>query len=432
MREKVCIVLNEREPHKARAAEELENRLKDLNITSSRLPIEKNIENIILEKLPPILVLDYLLGDYSTGLDVLTKLTELNAQKRPRAIFLTDEPSVPVAVEAMRLGAANYFEIENPQSINNVVQEITALLKSSPSQAKPLAEKSQQRLSSFVWHSKQSLTCLHEAQAMVLKKPPVLIILGPAGSGITTLAAALEAEKQSEAFSKSIDLRIFDGQLKEFFPHKQSISNALALGTNLSLLVDHADEDEGELLELTAKEFDRTWPGAKRSTNGATLTLCLNDEEVARAWKTLVPCEIVRVPPIQERKEDILPLVHRFLAEVQEFMGAKIKAFTPELISLFTKLDWPGQLRQLRAVIIDAAVLSVVSDEDTRDIVQNCKLRWEEESLARTSNIPLDPFVVASVYEESAHNIRLAAAKLGVHSRLIRSILTESKNGSGY
>ncbi|RIL08412.1 MAG: hypothetical protein DCC75_09015, partial [Proteobacteria bacterium] len=71
MREPVTIVLNEREANKARAAEVLQRTLQDLGITASRLEIDEHIEDTILKKAPRVLVLDYLLGDYSTGLDVL-------------------------------------------------------------------------------------------------------------------------------------------------------------------------------------------------------------------------------------------------------------------------------------------------------------------------------------------------------------------------
>ena len=79
MREDVCIVLNEREPSKSKAAEALQAQLQSRGITSSRPVIDRNIEEILVTRMPQVLLLDYLIGDYSTGLDIMQCTGECNS-----------------------------------------------------------------------------------------------------------------------------------------------------------------------------------------------------------------------------------------------------------------------------------------------------------------------------------------------------------------
>ncbi len=61
----------------------------------------------------------------------------------------------------------------------------------------------------------------------------------------------------------------------------------------------------------------------------------------------------LRVPPLRERREDILPLAEHFLKQVNPRM-----LFTAEAIGILEQHGWPGNVRELRNVITKAAVLA--------------------------------------------------------------------------
>ena len=88
MREKVCLVLNEREPAKAKAAALLETHLNHLGISVARLAVNAGIAKAILARPPQIVVIDYLLGDYSTGLDVMASVRAGAGEQTPSFVFL--------------------------------------------------------------------------------------------------------------------------------------------------------------------------------------------------------------------------------------------------------------------------------------------------------------------------------------------------------
>ena len=61
----------------------------------------------------------------------------------------------------------------------------------------------------------------------------------------------------------------------------------------------------------------------------------------------LFSVEII-IPPLRERKEDILPLAHYFLKQTNERFGKTVIGFSTAVMGLFEKYPWPGNVRQLQ------------------------------------------------------------------------------------
>ena len=57
------------------------------------------------------------------------------------------------------------------------------------------------------------------------------------------------------------------------------------------------------------------------------------------------------LPPLRERKEDILPLARYFLQKYNGFMNKKIHGFSDEVQQLFTGYQWPGNVRELENAV---------------------------------------------------------------------------------
>jgi transcriptional regulator with GAF, ATPase, and Fis domain len=60
----------------------------------------------------------------------------------------------------------------------------------------------------------------------------------------------------------------------------------------------------------------------------------------------------LRVPPLRERPEDIVPLAHHFLAK--SYPGVKLSS---EAVEILRNYSWPGNVRELRNVVVGAATL---------------------------------------------------------------------------
>ena len=65
----------------------------------------------------------------------------------------------------------------------------------------------------------------------------------------------------------------------------------------------------------------------------------------------------VSIPPIRERKEDIMPLVELFIERYNRRFERQMKGVTPETEQLLLAHDWPGNVREIRNAIERAMVL---------------------------------------------------------------------------
>ncbi len=67
----------------------------------------------------------------------------------------------------------------------------------------------------------------------------------------------------------------------------------------------------------------------------------------------------VLIPPLRERRSDIVPLFEHFLAKALQKLGRRFIPLTPENASAIEAYPWPGNVRELENVVERAAILSV-------------------------------------------------------------------------
>jgi transcriptional regulator with GAF, ATPase, and Fis domain len=66
----------------------------------------------------------------------------------------------------------------------------------------------------------------------------------------------------------------------------------------------------------------------------------------------------IDVPPLRERRDDVLPLARAFVESFNEALGKSARGFTSEAEELLSDYDWPGNVRELRNVVERAVLLS--------------------------------------------------------------------------
>lgn len=66
----------------------------------------------------------------------------------------------------------------------------------------------------------------------------------------------------------------------------------------------------------------------------------------------------IHLPPLRERREDILPLAQHFLETFAKKHGKRVRAFTKEATEALLRYDYPGNVRELQNLIERAVVLS--------------------------------------------------------------------------
>lgn len=64
----------------------------------------------------------------------------------------------------------------------------------------------------------------------------------------------------------------------------------------------------------------------------------------------------IKIPPLRERKQDILLLLEWFLARFRKELGKDVHGFSPDALELLLNYSWPGNVRQLQSVLKQAIV----------------------------------------------------------------------------
>jgi DNA-binding NtrC family response regulator len=59
----------------------------------------------------------------------------------------------------------------------------------------------------------------------------------------------------------------------------------------------------------------------------------------------------IHLPPLRERKEDIVPLCHFYLRSLNQRFGREVEGFTDETLACLIRHDWPGNVRELRNLL---------------------------------------------------------------------------------
>ena len=76
----------------------------------------------------------------------------------------------------------------------------------------------------------------------------------------------------------------------------------------------------------------------------------------------------ITVPPLRERREDILPLTNFFLREAAKETGSKVSGISDAVMNIFAGYEWPGNIRQLRNTIRTMVVMSDREKLDVQDL----------------------------------------------------------------
>ena len=80
---------------------------------------------------------------------------------------------------------------------------------------------------------------------------------------------------------------------------------------------------------------------------------------------------IIRVPSLDERKDDIPLLVDYFTQQICAESGKPVRTFAPGAVALLQERSWPGNIRELRNVVERLLILggATISVQDVKDYV---------------------------------------------------------------
>jgi DNA-binding NtrC family response regulator len=288
-------------------------------------------------------------------------------------LLVTAYADIREAVGAMRDGALDY--LAKPIDLDELlaaVRQATGLAKSAPRQF-----KAQRQLPAHVVAQSPLMQAVFDDAALIAPSETRVLITGESGVGKEVLADVIHAwsprfagpmvKVNCAAIPENLLESELFGHEKGAFTgaHKQKPGRFEAANGGTIFLDEVADMSpplQAKLLRVTQEgRFNRVGSNDEIQTNVRILAATNRqlDEEVKAGrfredlFYRLNVVEI-NIPPLRERKEDILALAGAFIAE---FTQGRAR-FSSAVADWLTRYAWPGNVRQLRNAMERAALLS--------------------------------------------------------------------------
>jgi DNA-binding NtrC family response regulator len=322
-----------------------------------------------------------ILDHWVPGDDACDLIADLKA-RRPAlpVLMLTTSASPLLAVEAMRAGATDY--LIKPVSPDRLMQALrVATTREAPGdELAPLTEKipSLANFDTMVGASPQFRKALAVA-AKAARGHGCVLIEGESGTGKEMLVRAMHAASaRSKAPLRIINVAgtpvnsiesVLFGHEKGAFPgaFEQQIGALQHCdGGTLSLdEVDRLPETVQERLLESILRSDVRPIGARHSFRIDVRLIAQSNQplsELVEAGQFLPELAAalgpitIDLPSLRDRTGDIPALCRHFLTRIGEQPGLRELGITDGALSLLAAYDWPGNVRQLQAVLFRAAV----------------------------------------------------------------------------
>lgn len=322
-----------------------------------------------------------ILDQWVPGDDACALIAELKARRPALPILmLTTSASPLLAVEAMRAGATDY--LVKPVAPDRLMQALrSATTREAPrDELQPLAEKLPVTLDfdAMIGTAPRFREALAKA-AKAARGHGAILIEGESGTGKEMLVRAIHAAspraKQPLRIvnvgsipPNSVESVLFGHEKGAFAGAFDRQIGALQHCDGGTLVLDDIDR----LPESTQERLADTITSGLVRPIGATHRFKVDIRFIAAAnapVEELVEADLFRpdlaaaisatrisLPPLRDRIGDIAGLARYFLHHIGEQPGLRDLSITDGALSLLSAYDWPGNVRQLQAVLFRAAV----------------------------------------------------------------------------
>ncbi len=126
----------------------------------------------------------------------------------------------------------------------------------------------------------------------------------------------------------------------------------------------------------------------------------------------------IALPPLRERKEDILPLAQAFVEEIGQTVGRPCAGISKQARDVLLAYPWPGNVRELRNAIERAIILCdgglITAEHLPAPRSGNGKSAGSPEPVAGGSLQDVERSLVENALKEARNNKALAARRLGI------------------
>ena len=323
------------------------------------------------------------------GIEVLQKLLADGVESP--IIMISGHADINTAVDCIKKGAFDF--IEKPLDLNRIL--IT--LKNATDKATLVKETKILKKKIYGQEMIGEAEPVRHLREMIGKVAPThasVLITGPNGSGKELVAQSIyQLSPRSMMPFVEVNCAAIPSELidSELFGHKK--------GSFTSAIRDHKGKfeqaDDGTIfldeigdMSLAAQaKVLRVLQERKLTPVGGDKEITVDVRVIAATNKNLqeeiaagrfredlyhrLSVIVLKVPALDERKDDIPLLVNYFSERICNEIGQPVRVFSPEALRMLAERSWPGNIRELRNVVERLLILggTPVSADDVRDYV---------------------------------------------------------------
>ena len=299
-------------------------------------------------------------------------------------IMITAYHDMESTIKAMKNGADDY--IHKPVDINELDQAVGRALMRADEEHTNMSistdEVNKNKNSHFCMagHS-PAMREIYKTIGLVADKPINVLVTGESGTGKELVARAIhESSHVAEGPYVAVNCAALVEALleSELFGHeKGAFTGAVnkhrgkfAMAENGTLFLDEVGElspaIQAKILRVIQEKEYTPVGGTTVFKTSARIIAATNNDLQEKVKLGLFREDLyyrlqvvnIGIPPLRERKEDLMDLMQALLGRINREMHKSISRLSMEVINAFHSYDWPGNIRELENVLTKAVALS--------------------------------------------------------------------------
>lgn len=372
----------------------------------------------------------------SDGIDLLKWLKSTHSSLP--LIMMTSYAEIQTAVQAMKLGAADYIAKPlNPDELLGKIKELVHVEEKAPARAQvPSAPDL------YIEGQSQAARQLYEHVRLVAPTDMSVLVTGASGTGKEYIARRIhEQSNRSKAPFVAVDCGAIPKELaaSEFFGHvKGSFTGAIENKTGAFVAAQGGTiflDEIGNLTYEVQVQLLRALQERKVKPIGSNQEIAINVRLISATNENLrqaiekgdfredlyhrINEFTIRIPDLKERKEDLLLFANHFLDLANSELQKDIIGFDNDTMQLFQSYSWPGNLRQMKNVIKYATLLATGRYITRKELPEELTENLSSHTNIQLKNVEHERDLIRKALQECSNNKTRAAQLLGIDRKTL-------------
>lgn len=372
----------------------------------------------------------------SDGIDLLKWLKSTHPSLP--LIMMTSYAEIQTAVQAMKLGAADYIAKPlNPDELLGKIRELAHVEEKVPARV-PVSSAPDL----YIEGQSQAARQLYEHVRLVAPTDMSVLVTGASGTGKEYIARRIhEQSNRSKAPFVAVDCGAIPKELaaSEFFGHvKGSFTGAIENKTGAFVAAQGGTiflDEIGNLTYEVQVQLLRALQERKVKPIGSNQEIAINVRLISATNENLrqaiekgdfredlyhrINEFTIRIPDLKERKEDLLLFANHFLDLANSELQKDIIGFDNDTMQLFQSYSWPGNLRQMKNVIKYATLLATGRYITRKELPEELTENLLSHANIQLKNVEHERDLIRKALQECGNNKTRAAQLLGIDRKTL-------------